>query len=154
MIAYYSPDWACRRLATIDGNLKRAAAASNQGATEAEYDIPDRPVYTGGIRQFLLSEQPETICIRAGTPSWQMSPPGRYCRKEQRTKVCIFQHPSGQRRKTALRACNSSRQIEMAPDMPAIITGDFNCTPGEEPLQTEDDTARQLPSPTVRPGLP
>ena len=25
---------------------------------------------------------------------------------------------------------------EIAPDMPAIITGDFNCTPGEEPLQT------------------
>lgn len=25
---------------------------------------------------------------------------------------------------------------ETAPHMPAIITGDFNCTPGEAPLQT------------------
>ncbi len=47
---------------------------------------------------------------------------------------------------------------EIAPHMPAIITGDFNCTPGETPLQTlekggMENAAKVLPSPTVRPGL-
>ena len=47
---------------------------------------------------------------------------------------------------------------EIAPHMPAIITGDFNCTPDETPLQTlekggMENASKWQPLRTVHPGL-
>ena len=112
MIAYYSPDLLGMQevLHNQMEDLKRGlpqytalgrGARRRQGSRRILPDIlPDRPVYTGGIRQFL--PQRATRNYRHQGLGCFLQPChhlGDTAGKEQRTKVCIFQHPSGQRRK-------------------------------------------------------
>ena len=152
MIAYYSPDLLGMQevLHNQMEDLKRGlpqytalGVGRDDGKEAGEYCpifLPDRPVYTGGIRQFLPpASNPKLSASRAGTLLQPCHHLGDTAGKEQRTKVVYFNTHLDNDGKTARKEGVQlilDKIKEIAPGMPAIITGDFNCTPGEEPLQT------------------
>ena len=89
---------------------------------------------------FSLSEQPETIGIKGWDASYNRVTTWAILQeKNNGQKFVYFNTHLDNDGKTARKEGVQlilDKIKEIAPDMPAIITGDFNCTPGEEPLQT------------------
>ena len=121
MIAYYSPDLLGMQevLHNQMEDLKRGlpqytalGVGRDDGKEAGEYC----PIFFRTDRftlveygNFSLSEQPETIGIKAGTLPTTVSPPGRYCRKRTTDKSLYISTPiwTTTERQPAKRACNS-----------------------------------------------
>lgn len=88
---------------------------------------------------FALSEHPETFGVKGWDASYNRITTWAILREKSNGKKLIFFNTHMDNDGKVAR--NESAQLilgkigEIAPDMPAVITGDFNCTPGEEPLQ-------------------
>ena len=89
---------------------------------------------------FSLSEQPKTIGIKGWDASYNRVTTWAILQeKNNGQKFVYFNTHLDNDGKTARKEGVQlilDKIKEIAPGMPAIITGDFNCTPGEEPLQT------------------
>ena len=89
---------------------------------------------------FSLSEQPETIGIKGWDASYNRVTTWAILQeKNNGQKFVYFNTHLDNDGKTARKEGVQlilDKIKKIAPGMPAIITGDFNCTPGEEPLQT------------------
>ena len=141
MIAYYSPDLLGMQevLHNQMEDLKRGLPQY----TALEYC----PIFFRTDRftlveygNFSLSEQPETIGIKGWDASYNRVTTWAILQeKNNGQKFVYFNTHLDNDGKTARKEGVQlilDKIKEIAPDMPAIITGDFNCTPGEEPLQT------------------
>ena len=89
---------------------------------------------------FSLSEQPETIGVRGWDASYNRITTWAILQKKSDGKKLVFfnthlDNDGKTARKEGVQLILNKIK-ETAPHMPAIITGDFNCTPGEAPLQT------------------
>lgn len=89
---------------------------------------------------FSLSEQPETIGVRGWDASYNRITTWAMLQKKSDGKKLVFfnthlDNDGKTARKEGVQLILNKIK-ETAPHMPAIITGDFNCTPGEAPLQT------------------
>ena len=89
---------------------------------------------------FSLSEQPETIGIKGWDASYNRITTWTILQEKSNGKKLVFFNThldnDGEtaRKESVQLILNKIKEI--APHMPAIITGDFNCTPDETPLQT------------------
>lgn len=89
---------------------------------------------------FSLSEQPETIGIKGWDASYNRITTWAILQEKSNGKKLVFFNThldnNGEiaRKEGVQLILNKIKEI--APHMPAIITGDFNCTPDETPLQT------------------
>lgn len=88
---------------------------------------------------FALSEQPEVIGEKGWDASYNRVTTWAILQEKSNGKKFIFFNTHLDNDGEIARK-ESARLIlekikEIAPDIPAIITGDFNCTPNEEPLQ-------------------
>ena len=89
---------------------------------------------------FSLSEQPETIGIKGWDASYNRITTWAILQEKSNGKKLVFFNThldnDGEiaRKEGVQLILNKIKEI--APHMPAIITGDFNCTPDETPLQT------------------
>lgn len=111
---------------------------------------------------FSLSEQPETIGIKGWDASYNRITTWAILQEKSNGKKLVFfnthlDNDGETARKEGVQLILNKIK-EIAPHMPAIITGDFNCTPDETPLQTlekEEWRMRQKWQPlrTVHPGL-
>lgn len=171
MIAYYSPDLLGMQevLHNQMEDLKRGlpqytalGVGRDDGKEAGEYC----PIFFRTDRftlleygNFSLSEQPETIGIKGWDASYNRVTTWAILQeKNNGQKFVYFNTHLDNDGKTARKEGVQlilDKIKEIAPDMPAIITGDFNCTPGEEPLQTlekggMENAAKTAPSPTVR----
>lgn len=89
---------------------------------------------------FSLSEQPETIGIKGWDASYNRITTWAILQEKSNGKKLIFfnthlDNDGETARKEGVQLILNKIK-EIAPHMPAIITGDFNCTPDETPLQT------------------
>lgn len=152
MIAYYSPDLLGMQevLHNQMEDLKRGlpqytalGVGRDDGKEAGEYC----PIFFRTDRftlveygNFSLSEQPETIGIKGWDASYNRVTTWAILQeKNNGQKFVYFNTHLDNDGKTARKEGVQlilDKIKEIAPDMPAIITGDFNCTPGEEPLQT------------------
>ena len=157
MIAYYSPDLLGMQevLHNQMEDLKRGlpqytalGVGRDDGKEAGEYC----PIFFRTDRftlveygNFSLSEQPETIGIKGWDASYNRVTTWAILQeKNNGQKFVYFNTHLDNDGKTARKEGVQlilDKIKEIAPDMPAIITGDFNCTPGEEPLQTLEKTA-------------
>lgn len=88
---------------------------------------------------FSLSEQPETIGIKGWDASYNRIATWAILQEKSNGKQFAFfnthlDNDGATARKEGVQLILNKIK-EMAPHIPAIITGDFNCTPGEAPLQ-------------------
>ena len=145
MIAYYSPDLLGMQevLHNQMEDLKRGLpqyTALGVGRDDCPiFFRPDRFTLVE-YGNFSLSEQPETIGIKGWDASYNRVTTWAILQeKNNGQKFVYFNTHLDNDGKTARKEGVQlilDKIKEIAPDMPAIITGDFNCTPGEEPLQT------------------
>ena len=153
MIAYYSPDLLGMQ-EVLHNQMERPENAgcrntqhSVWGATTARKQANTGPIFFRTDRftlleygNFSLSEQPETIGIKGWDASYNRVTTWAILQeKNNGQKFVYFNTHLDNDGKTARKEGVQlilDKIKEIAPDMPAIITGDFNCTPGEEPLQT------------------
>lgn len=89
---------------------------------------------------FGLNEHPETIGLKGWDASYNRITTWAVLHEKSNGKKIVFFNTHLDNDGKVARN-ESARLIlnkigETAPDMPAILTGDFNCTPDEEPLQT------------------
>ena len=111
MIAYYSPDLlGMQEVLHTNGDLNAGcrntqhsvwgATTARKQANTARYSSGPTDLHWWNTVISPSASNPKLSASRAGTLPTTVSPPwGDTAGKEQRTKVCIFQHPSGQRRK-------------------------------------------------------
>jgi len=89
---------------------------------------------------FSLSEQPETIGIKGWDASYNRITTWAILQEKSNGKKLVFfnthlDNDGETARKEGVQLILDKIK-EIAPDLPAVIIGDFNCTPGEAPLQT------------------
>ena len=89
---------------------------------------------------FALSEHPETFGVKGWDASYNRVTTWAILQEKSDGKKIVFfnthlDNDGKVARNESVRLIQTKIK-EIAPDMPAIITGDFNCTPDEEPLQT------------------
>ena len=166
MIAYYSPDLLGMQevLHNQMEDLKRGlpqytalGVGRDDGKEAGEYC----PIFFRTDRftlleygNFSLSEQPETIGIKGWDASYNRVTTWAILQeKNNGQKFVYFNTHLDNDGKTARKEGVQlilDKIKEIAPDMPAIITGDFNCTPGEEPLQTLEKGGMENAAKTAR----
>lgn len=89
---------------------------------------------------FALSEHPETFGVKGWDASYNRVTTWAILQEKSNGKKFVFfnthlDNDGKVARNESVRLIQCKIK-EIAPDMPAIITGDFNCTPDEDPLQT------------------
>ena len=96
---------------------------------------------------FALSERPEAFGVKGWDASYNRITTWAILQEKSNGKniVCFNTHldNDGKTARNESVRLILSKIKEIAPNMPAIITGDFNCTPGEEPLQILKKTGMQ-----------
>ncbi|WP_294611968.1 endonuclease/exonuclease/phosphatase family protein [uncultured Bacteroides sp.] len=155
MIAYYQPDLlgmqeVCHnQMEDLKQGLPQYTALGvgrDDGKEAGEYC----PIFFNTERfklveygNFALSEHPETIGVKGWDASYNRIATWAVLEeKSNGKKIAFFNTHLDNDGKTARNEgirliLNKMKKI--APHTPAILTGDFNCTPGEEPLQTLED---------------
>ncbi|NDV84826.1 endonuclease/exonuclease/phosphatase family protein [Bacteroides sp. 51] len=152
MIAYYQPDLlgmqeVCHnQMEDLKQGLPQYTALGvgrDDGKEAGEYC----PVFFNSQRfilieygNFALNETPETFGVRGWDASYNRITTWAVLQEKSNGKKIVFfnthlDNDGRVARKESARLILSKIK-EIVPDMPAVITGDFNCTPDEEPLQT------------------
>lgn len=152
MIAYYQPDLlgmqeVCHnQMEDLKQGLPQYTALGvgrDDGKEAGEYC----PIFfnTGRFTlveygNFSLSEQPETIGIKGWDASYNRITTWAILQEKSNGKKLVFfnthlDNDGAIARKEGVQLI-LNKIGEIAPGMPAVITGDFNCTPDEAPLQT------------------
>ena len=165
MIAYYQPDLlgmqeVCHnQMEDLKQGLPQYTALGvgrDDGKEAGEYC----PVFFKTDRftlveygNFSLSEYPDTIGIKGWDASYNRVTTWAVLQEKNNGKKFVYfnthlDNDGKVARKEGVRLIlNKIKQI--APDMPAIITGDFNCEPDEEPLQILEKSGMQNTSKTA-----
>lgn len=152
MIAYYLPDLlgmqeVCHnQMEDLKQGLPQYTALGvgrDDGKERGEYC----PIFFNPQRftlvnygNFALNEHPESFGVKGWDASYNRITTWAVLQEKTNGQkfICFNTHLDNDgkvaRNESARLILNKIREI--APDMPAILTGDFNCTPDEEPLRT------------------
>ena len=155
MIAYYQPDLlgmqeVCHnQMEDLKQGLPQYTALGvgrDDGKEAGEYC----PIFFNTERfklveygNFSLSEHPETIGVKGWDASYNRIATWAILEEKSNGKKLVFfnthlDNDGKVARNEGIRLI-LNKMKEIAPHTPAILTGDFNCIPGEEPLQTLED---------------
>ncbi len=151
MIAYYQPDLlgmqevCCNQMEDLKEGLPEYTALGvgrDDGKKAGEFC----PVFFNTRRfslvdygNFALSEHPERIGVKGWDASYNRVVTWAVLQEVESGKKLVFFNThldnDGQIARKESARLIQQKMKELAPDMPAILTGDFNCLPDEEPLQ-------------------